>query len=402
MVLASLLTAAALAPTPARAQKSMAEVLGREATSEGKSRTLLEEISLYGYVENSYVENLRSGGRHHANDLRFYDHDEGDTFNAAELSLRKVPSTEGPWGFGVVGTVGRDAQKNHSLGMFRGLDDNPPFYYRTPWVDVPEAYGSVLVPVGSGLTLKAGKWATLVGYEVYESPKNLNFSRSFLYSLGTPYTHTGLLATYPLAPWLGVTAGFTNGWDGADNNNGFLRPTGQFLVTPSEKLSVALNWLAGKEQNRDAGAHMRWIVDWIVTYTGIDKVTLVLNLDVARERREPSLRAARTRRDTDAGWGGWALYGAYTWTSALRTALRAEHFVDPDGVRNGMLAPGTSVNLREVTATAEYTIWKGLVGRLEYRHDDASRKVFSVSPTTLLPTRSAQDTVTLAAYYLFF
>lgn len=394
--------AATLATPPAHAQKSIAEILGREVTPEGKPRTLLEELSLYGYVENSYVENLGSGGRHRANDLRFYDYDEGYTFNALELSLKKDPSPDRPWGFGVVWTVGRDSQKNHSLGIFRSRDDNPPLYYRTPWYDVPEAYGSVLIPVGSGLTLKAGKWATLVGYEVYESPKNLNFSRSFLYTLGTPYTHTGLLATYQLSPWLGVTAGFTNGWDNSDNNNGFLRPTGQFLVTPFDKFSVALSWLAGREQNRDVGAHTRWIIDGIVTYTGIDKVTLVLNFDVAREHKEPALRAAGTRRDTDAGWGGWALYGAYDWTAKLRTAIRAEHFLDPDGVRNGIVRPGTSVSLWEGTATVEYKIWKGLVGRLEYRHDDANRKIFSISPTTLAPTRSTQDTITVAAHYLFW
>jgi hypothetical protein len=165
---------------------------------------------------------------------------------------------------------------------------------------------------------------------------------------------------------------------------------------------VALNWLAGREQNRDVGAHTRWIIDGIVTYTGIDKVTLVLNFDVAREHKEPALRAAGTRRDTDAGWGGWALYGAYDWTPKLRTALRAEHFLDPDGARNGILTPGTSVSLWEGTATVEYKIWKGLVGRLEYRHDDANRKIFSISPTTLAPTRSTQDTITVAAHYLFW
>ena len=76
--------------------------------------------------------------------------------------------------------------------------------------------------MGAGLTLKAGKWATLIGYEGYESPKDLNFSRSFLYTLGTPYTNTGLLATYPFAKWFSATIGLTNGWDNSDNS----RPRG--------------------------------------------------------------------------------------------------------------------------------------------------------------------------------
>jgi len=389
--------------TPARAQKSVADALGRDTTAEGKPKTLLEELMLYGYIENSYVANLGHEGQHHANELRFYDVDAGYTFNAFELSLKKDPSAGHPWGFGAVGTAGRDSQKNHSLGIFRSLDDNAPLYKNTPPYDFPEMYGSVLLPVGSGLTLKAGRWATLVGYEGYESPKNLNFSRSFLYSLGTPYTHTGLLGTYQFTPLFGMTAGFTNGWDGSDNNNGFLRPTGQLALTPIDKLSVNLNWLAGKEQNRDVGAHTRWITDWVVTYTGLDKLTLALNLDVAGEHREPTLVAAGTRRDTDVNWGGWALYGAFDWTPRLRTAVRAEYFVDPEGVRNNrILTPGTNLVLREGTATLEYKMWKGLAGRLEYRHDSANRKVFSVHPTTFAPTSRTQDTLTLAAFYSFF
>lgn len=47
---------------------------------------------LYSYIENSFVGNLRTGGRGDVNELRFYDHDNGYSFNAAELSLKKDPS----------------------------------------------------------------------------------------------------------------------------------------------------------------------------------------------------------------------------------------------------------------------------------------------------------------------
>src|SRR4029077_5593938 len=47
-----------------------------------------------------------------------------------------------------------------------------------------------------------------------------------LYTLGTPYTHTGALASYQFTQWFGATVGSTNGWDNSDNNNGYLRPIG--------------------------------------------------------------------------------------------------------------------------------------------------------------------------------
>jgi hypothetical protein len=393
-------------PSVASAQQSVAEVLGRPATAEGQPKSYLEELFLYGYLENSFVGNLRGGGRGNVNELRFYDHDNGYTFNALELSVRKDPSEQYRFGYGVVVTGGLDSQKNHSLGIFRGFDDVGPFFRNTPKYDLPEAYASFLVPLGSGLTLKAGKWATLIGYEVYESPKSLNFSRSFLYTLGTPYTHTGLLASYQFTPWFGATLGFTNGWDSADNNNGYLRPTGSFAFTPIDKLSATVNFLVGPEQNRDQmrgdRVNNRFVVDTTILYTGIDRVTLAVNFDFAGEENDPALVALGTRADNDSRWSGIAAYAGYDWTKALRTVLRLEYFADPQGVRSSeTIVPGHNVDLWELTATVEYKIWRGLVARLEYRHDEASRKAFDVRDH-LGPTSTAQDTLTLALYYSIF
>jgi hypothetical protein len=394
-------------PEPASAQRSVAEVLGRAPAAESHPKSYVEEVILYGYVESSYVFNLGKTGRGDVNELRFYDHDNGYTFNAAELSVKKDPSERYRLGWGVVLTAGIDSQKNHSLGIFRDSDDSSPFFRNTPKYDLAEAYVSYLVPVGEGLTLKAGKWATPIGYEVYENPKNLNFSRSFLYTLGTPYFHTGLLATYPITKWFSVTAGFTNGWDNADNNNGHLRPIGAFAFTPTDKLSATVSWLAGPEQNRDQmrdGVNKRWVVDTTILYTGIERWTFAVNFDFAGEENDPLL--VGTRRDADSRWGGIAGYAAYDWTKALRTALRLEYFADPQGMRSSETSvPGANVDLWEVTATLEYMIWRGLVARLEYRHDQANRNAFSVRNVGgrgLAPTSDAQNTITFALYYSFF
>ncbi len=382
------------------------------ATSAGvalaqKSNTYLEELFLFSYIENSFVWNLGKVGRGDVNELRFYDHDNGYTFNAAELSLKKEPSERYRLGYGAVITAGLDSQKNHSLGIFRDSDDRAPLFRSTQKYDLVEAYASYLVRLGSGLTLKAGKWATPIGYEVYESPKNLDFSRSFLYTLGTPYTHTGLLVSYQFTKWFGATAGLTNGWDNADNNNGYLRPVGSFALTPTDKLSATVNYLFGPEQNRSQmrgdQVNQRWIVDTTILYTGIDKVTLAVNFDFAAEENDPSLVALRTRKDNNSNWSGIAGYAGYDWTKAIRTVLRLEYFADPQGVRSSeTITPGHNLDLWEVTATVEYKIWRGLVERLEYRHDEGSRKAFSLRGHPSTPTSHAQNTITVALYYSFF
>jgi len=393
-------------PGSLQAQQSVADLLGRPPAPEGQPKSYLEELMLYSYIENSFAWNTGRVGRGDVNELRFYDHDNGYTFNTAELSVKKDPSERYRLGYGVVITAGLDSQKNHSLGIFRDADDQAPLFRNTRKFDLPEAYASYLVPVGNGLTLKAGKWATLIGWEGYESPKNLNFSRDFLYTLGTPYTHTGALATYPFAKWLSVTLGFTNGWDNADNNNGYLRAIGQIAFTPSDKFSITTAFHVGPEQNRSQmrdGVNNRWIVDTTILYTGIDKLTLATNFDFAGEQNDPALVVLGTRKDNYTRWGGIAGYIAYDWTKALRTAFRAEYFDDPQGVRSSeTVVAGHNVELVSLTATIEYKIWRGLVGRLEYRHDEANRRAFSLQNHGTTPTAHDQNTLTAALYYSFF
>ncbi len=392
-------------PGSAAAQKSLADLLGRTATPEGQPKTLLEEMFLWGYLENSYVVNLGQASPHNVNDLRFYDHDADYSWNALELSFKKDASERYPWGFGVVTTAGMDSQKNHSLGIFRDLSDGAPYYRNTVKYDLAEAYGTALLPLGNGLTVQAGKWPTLIGYEVYENPKNLNFSRDFLYTLGTPYTHTGLLVTYPFAKWISATLGFTMGWDNSDNPNGYLKATGQVAYTPTDKFSITTSFHVGPEQLRSQmhdQVNQRWIVDTTILYTGIDKVTLAANFDFAGEQNDPVLVALGTRKHNSSSWSGIAVYGAYDWTKALRTVLRLDYFADPQAVRNGITAPGHNVNFYGITPTIEYKIWRGLVGKLEYRHDQASRNAFSLEDFSTKPTSRSQDTFSIALQYSFF
>ena len=43
---------------------------------------------------------------------------------------------------------------------------------------------------------------SLLGYEVIESPNNLNFSRGYLFNFAGPFTHTGVVANYAPTEWL--------------------------------------------------------------------------------------------------------------------------------------------------------------------------------------------------------
>src|SRR5690349_22495176 len=49
---------------PAAAQTSVSTLLGRQTSPEGEPKRLLEEIILWGYLENSYVINLGTASPH--------------------------------------------------------------------------------------------------------------------------------------------------------------------------------------------------------------------------------------------------------------------------------------------------------------------------------------------------
>jgi hypothetical protein len=354
----------------------------QEKPAEAPPRTLWEELVWFAYVENSVVFNLRGDATDGVNELRFYDVDRGYTFNMAEISLKKEPSDRYPFGFGLVLTGGEDVQLNHAIGIFRDEDDSPA---DTEKFDLQEAYLSYRIPVGAGLTLKGGKFVTLLGYEVIESPNNLNFSRSFLFSFAIPLTHVGLLASYPVTDTLSVTAGPVLGWDVATGRNEAPSGLGQIAFTGIKDLTTSVNFIVGPEKTGDQ-RNLRWVVDLVASYTGIPGVTLGANVDVGGEEDAAADGGSAT-------WWGIAGYAAYDWTEKLRTALRLEYFDDADGFRTGF---GSSLGLFSATVTLQYRIWRGLVARLEYRHDEADEPVFAGG------SRESQDTVAISLYYSFF
>ena len=384
------------AVTPAVAQRSLADVLG-QATPEGKPKTFLDEVMLFSYIENSFVGNLRGTGRGDVNELRLYDLDGGYTFNMAEFSIKKDPSDAHPFGFGLSITGGEDARKNHALGLFRGDDDIYPYRDTVP-IDLLEAYASYKLPLGSGLTLKAGKFASLLGFEVIEGPLNLNFSRSMLFTFAVPLTHVGALLSYSFGDTFTVTAGPVVGWDVAKDNNGGMSVMGQFIFTPTKDWIAGLNWITGPEQPGNS-RNVRTVLDWTLSYNGLKNTVLGANFDYGWENKEASLVAAGLSHTT-ATWWGLAGYAAYDWTEKLRTSFRAEYFVDSDSARTAAQAPGLRTAVWETTATLRYKIWKGLAARVEYRHDQANERVFKITNTG--PTSKAQDTLTLVLHYLFF
>ena len=99
-------------------------------------------------------------------------------------------------------------------------------------------------------------------------------------------------------------------------------------------------------------------------------------------------------------------YIIYDLNDKTELVARGEYFRDSDGVRTGIRQ-----TLGEVTFTLNYKIANGLLGRLEYRHDESNASPFYTNrgtPVSLLTpgigpvyTISGQDTLEGAVIYAF-
>jgi hypothetical protein len=365
-----------------------------------------------GHVAVSYNYNFNDP-KSQNNAFRVFD-DKANHFdiNQAELWIEKPTSTESPLGFGLDFLIGRDAKKVHSLGLGISSGDDPT---KSDVFDLLQAYVTYKAPIGNGLDLKAGKFVTLHGAEVIRRTGDYQVSRSILFGFAIPFTHTGIMATYPFADWLSVTLGVVNGWDNTDDNNNDKSVHGMVTVTPLKDLTVTIGGTWGAEARfagDDSNGPKRGLLDIVATYKPIAPLTLTLNYDYG-EQDKGVFKNLATGELKSAVWQGIAGYAQYDFTDKFSVGLRGEYFIDEQGFRLGFASadpfnPGTPlrVNLWEMTLTARYKLLDHLFASVEYRHDEATngRKVFDdggLDSTGAQKKSDSQDTFALELVYQF-
>ena len=123
---------------------------------------------------------------------------------------------------------------------------------------IPQAYAEV---ANGNLSIKAGHFFTLVGYEVVTAPDNFFYSHAFTMFNSEPFTHTGVVATYTASDNVEVYGGWTLGWDtGFDQNNDGNSWLGGFKYAFSDNASVTYISTAGNFGQRGKEAYSHSIV----------------------------------------------------------------------------------------------------------------------------------------------
>ena len=227
---------------------------------------------------------------------------------------------------------------------------------------------------------------TTAGAEVIEPWLNYNYSRSFLFGLAIPFTHTGVMLTYPITDKLTVSGAGIAGWDNVGRQQRQPELPRQRRAESDRhgvrRVDGHLGSRAELEDRQQADPRRPRPHREAVRRT----LTLVGNYDYAVEEHA-------NIDGNQAIWQGFSLIANYQFTDRF-DALRGEWFEDHGGSRTGVRQ-----TLYEGTATAKYLITQHLYGQLEVRRDNGSKKTFEDDSSLALA--SGQTTYGFAVGWVF-
>jgi len=274
-----------------------------------------------------------------------------------------------------------------------------------------QAYGTYVAPLGKGLKLDFGKWASSLGIEGNYTQDQMNYSRSYWFDF-LPFYHMGLRANYPISDRVGINYWLTNGAQQTEDFNGFKSQLGGVVLQPHRNINWTINYYFGQEHPDtvffpftlapvpdpptqqgipflpifNAPTGRLHIFDTYATWQTTPALTFALEGDYVIQRlfkNSPPQHAA-----------GGALYAQYQFSPKFSLAARAEYLSD-----RGALFSGLSQALKETTLTSTYRIAERFMARAEWRYDFSNQSFFYTS--ALGTTKKSQLTATLGLIWWY-
>lgn len=368
-----------------------------------KALDFFRGATISGTVDAYYGYNFnRPVGR--INLLRAYDVSSNSfSLNQALISVERAPDVRAGRRFG----MRMDLMYGQATETLQGNAANEPRpqVYRPLW----QVYGTYVAPVGNGLTLDFGKFASSLGYETNFTKDNFNYSRSYFFNY-LPFYHFGLRAKYPVNDKLAVMYHVMNGAQQSEDFNKFKSQHVALILTPANRVTWQVNYYFGREQ-RDLAPQLNptfanlptqpglstdvivpaprgrfHVLDSYVTWLVSDRLTLAAEADYVINRVQEFSQPSRVT--------GGAAYARYQFTPKFALAGRAEYLSDRGG-----LFSGVTQALKETTLTADYKLADGLLMRGEWRRDFSNRRFFLTDAPGVL--KKEQQTATLGLVWWF-
>ncbi len=398
-------SAAALRTASSALSRQPSTAPAQEKPLASKDRNTLDALNgttftlgLDGYYEYNFNDPI---GR--ANLLRTYDvSSNAFSLNQANFIMDHAPDPEHGKRFG----LRFDLQYGQATQSLQGNPSNEPrsSIYR----NVFQAYGTYVAPIGSGLTLDFGKWASSVGMEGTYSKDQMNYSRSFWFTY-LPSYHVGVRAGYTFRPWLSAHYATINGTQQTEEFNGFKDQMVGIGIKPHKSVDWNINYYLGQEHhdfqyvsgNGDglpsqqgmpfepiphAPKGKLHIFDSYAKWSATTRLTFAAEGDYVISRDQ----TYSSPQHVDGG----VLYARYQFNPQFAIGGRTEYFADSDG-----LFSGKSQALKEFTLTFDHALSNGFLLREELRRDFSNQRYFLTD--TLGKYDKAQTTATVGILWWF-
>ncbi len=269
--------------------------------------------------------------------------------------------------------------------------------------------GSYVFPLGKGLQVDFGKFASALGVENNYTKDQINYSRSYFFNY-LPFYHFGFRTTYPVNDRLTLTYWLVNGAQQSEDFNGFKSQAAIVTIKPVPSVSWNVNYYAGRE-GRDLTPVLNPGVPALPLQPGLstdpvanpDRSRLNIFDTYASWTKGPLLLGAEadyvalTPEDSAFASSvvkGGAAYAQYRVSSQVQLSARYACFGDRAGLFSGQVQ-----TLQDVTATATWQPADGGMLRGEFRNDHSDHSFF-LGPAAG-DTRANQRTLTLGLVFWF-
>jgi hypothetical protein len=370
----------------------------------------LKGTTINAMIDTYYEYNFNDPvGR--VNVLRAYDVlSNAFSLNQADVIVERAPDVDAGRRYG----ARLDLQFGQATATLQGnpLNEPRPDIYR----NIFQAYGTYVVPLGNGLNVDFGKWASSLGIEGNYTQYQINYSRSYWFDF-LPFYHMGARVTYPFNKKLALNYWIVNGTNQTEPTNGFKDELFGLSLTPSKNISWTINYYLGQDHPDATAAPVCGpppvqpglcfqaitpapngktnIFDSYVSWQTTSKLTLALEGDYVIQRLWTSNGPGQSNAPADV-WGG-AAYAKYQLTPRTYAAARTEYLDDHGGLFTGITSYIEA--LKEVTTTYDFTLANGFDLRWEFRRDMSNRPLFLTDRQGVYSTN--QNTVTMGAIWWF-
>ena len=193
-------------------------------------------------------------------------------------------------------------------------------------LSMPQLYAEFFLPIQCGLTVKAGHFYSIMGYESVMAPQNFFYSRTYTTTYGEPTTHTGILLSQQISPNFSIHGGITRGWNTWENaDDGTSGIIGVQYDTCLDS-SIAFTLHTGKTSVQDTGTRTNYSL--VLSQQINPAWKYVIQHDLGTEPRGAQKFDQLDEIRTKATWCSIVQYLEGQLTPACALGLRFEWFQD--------------------------------------------------------------------------